>query len=187
MLSQCCIFASVFISLIILANSAFASYARCMVTTFSKLSEVRKAHRSKRIVLALGTFDILHPAHVTYLHAAKAYGDVLVVTLKNDEQVRAHKGNERPIVPAADRVLMVASLKPVDYALIGAAGDLYMSGLNTAKALNPDVVALGPDWGPAVISDWQRDMPDIDVVVVENPISRSTTAIIEKIKKASLL
>ena len=158
-----------------------------MVTSFGVLAGVRKAHQDKRIVLAFGTFDILHPAHVAYLHAAKAYGDILVVTLKSDDQVRAHKGKERPIITEADRVEMVASLKPVDYALIGAEGDLYVSALSTAKALGPDVVALGPDWGPAVISAWQRDMPDAQVIIVENPISRSTTAIIEKIKKAPLL
>jgi rfaE bifunctional protein nucleotidyltransferase chain/domain len=154
-----------------------------MVISFNTLTEIRNAHRDKSIVLALGTFDILHPAHVAYLNAAKKYGDILVVTLKSDEQVRAHKGDKRPVVTESDRVFMVASLKPVDYALVGAEGDLYISALNTAKALRPDVVALGPDWGPAVISDWQRDVPDMDIVVVDNPVSRSTTAIIEKIRK----
>lgn len=154
-----------------------------MVISFAKLADIRKENEDKRIVLALGTFDIIHPAHVAYLNAAKQHGDILVVTLKSDEQVRAHKGQTRPVIPESDRVFMIASLKPVDYALIGAEGGLYDAAIKTAKALEPDVVALAPNWGPPVLADWRRDLPDAEIVIAEHSVKGSTTAIIERIKK----
>lgn len=153
-----------------------------MVTSLNRLAGIREQHRNRRIVLALGTFDIIHPAHIAYLNAAKEHGDLLVVTLKSDEQVRAHKGVARPVVSESNRVFVVANLKPVDYALVGAEGDLYAAALNTAKALKPDVVALGPDWGPSVMPDWQRDLPNTEIVIAYHTVEGSTTAIIQNIK-----
>ena len=36
---------------------------------------------SKKIVLAGGVFDIIHPGHIHTLNAAKALGDILVVAI----------------------------------------------------------------------------------------------------------
>ena len=48
----------------------------------------------KKIVLAGGVFDIIHPGHIHTLNAAKALGDVLVVAIATDST--AEKMKKRP-------------------------------------------------------------------------------------------
>jgi cytidyltransferase-like protein len=50
-----------------------------------------------RVVFANGCFDILHVGHVRYLEAARGCGDLLVVGINGDEQVRLLKGEGRPL------------------------------------------------------------------------------------------
>ncbi|MGQ9779427.1 MAG: adenylyltransferase/cytidyltransferase family protein [Bacillota bacterium] len=99
----------------------------------------------KRIVLTNGCFDLLHVGHLRYLAAAKALGDVLMVGVNADEEVRRQKGPARPFVPAEERVELVAGLVPVDYAFIfgePTAAELLL-------AIRPDVYVKGGDYTPA--------------------------------------
>ncbi|MHA1679090.1 MAG: adenylyltransferase/cytidyltransferase family protein, partial [Promethearchaeota archaeon] len=43
-------------------------------------------------VLCFGTFDILHPGHVSFLKQARKYGNYLVVVVARDENVKKIKG-----------------------------------------------------------------------------------------------
>jgi len=61
-----------------------------------------------RLVLTNGCYDILHPGHVQRLHAASRFGDILIVTLDADEDVRRAKG--RLSFAWRDRALLVACL-----------------------------------------------------------------------------
>jgi rfaE bifunctional protein nucleotidyltransferase chain/domain len=67
---------------------------------------------------ANGVFDLLHVGHVRYLQAAAAEADRLIVAVNDDASVRALKGAERPILPAADRAELVAAVRGVDYVVI---------------------------------------------------------------------
>lgn len=67
---------------------------------------------------ANGVFDLLHVGHVRYVQAAAAQADRLIVAVNDDESVRALKGPGRPILTAADRAELVASLRGVDYVVI---------------------------------------------------------------------
>ena len=69
----------------------------------------------KTVVFTNGCFDLLHRGHVTYLEAARALGDVLIVAVNSDRSVRALKGPKRPITHAQDRALVLAALACVDY------------------------------------------------------------------------
>ena len=42
-------------------------------------------NKEKKIVLAGGVFDIIHPGHIHTLNAAKALGDILVVAIATDK------------------------------------------------------------------------------------------------------
>jgi rfaE bifunctional protein nucleotidyltransferase chain/domain len=66
------------------------------------------------IVLTSGTFDLVHIGHARYLEKAKEYGEVLIVGVDSDDKVRKRKGNDRPVVPEAERVQMLAHLRAVD-------------------------------------------------------------------------
>jgi rfaE bifunctional protein nucleotidyltransferase chain/domain len=98
----------------------------------------------RRVVLTNGCFDLLHVGHVHYLEQARALGDALIVGVNGDASVRRLKGPGRPLVPAAERVALVAALAAVDLALLFE--EDTADGL--LAALRPDVYAKGGDWGP---------------------------------------
>jgi D-beta-D-heptose 7-phosphate kinase/D-beta-D-heptose 1-phosphate adenosyltransferase len=75
----------------------------------------RLRRRGVRVVFTNGVFDLLHAGHVRLLVAARALGDCLVVGVNSDASVRRLKGKGRPIIPLAERMEMLAGLKPVDY------------------------------------------------------------------------
>ena len=67
------------------------------VLTLDELSDLTADLKSqgKKIVQCHGCFDLLHPGHVMHFKAAKAFGDILVVSLTEDMYV--NKGPDRPI------------------------------------------------------------------------------------------
>lgn len=67
---------------------------------------------------ANGVFDLLHVGHVRYLQAAAAEADRLIVAINDDDSVRRLKGPSRPVLSAAARAEIVASLRGVDYVVI---------------------------------------------------------------------
>ena len=66
-----------------------------------------------RIVLTQGVYDMLHEGHAKYLENARSYGDILIVGVDSDELTRKRKGPNRPIVPQAERLQMLAHLRSV--------------------------------------------------------------------------
>ncbi len=79
-----------------------------------KVEELRKS--GKTVVQSHGVFDLIHPGIIKHLNMAKKQGDVLVVTVIKDKDVR--RGPGRPVFPEKFRVENVASLAQVDYACI---------------------------------------------------------------------
>jgi len=91
-------------------------------------------------VMATGVFDILHLGHLHYLEESKKLGDELVVVVATDSTVRKRK--HEPITPEKMRCELVASLKPVDKAVLGReGGDIF----EIVKDLRPDIITLGYD------------------------------------------
>ena len=90
------------------------------------------------VVVATGTFDLLHPGHVLYLEQSRALGDELVVIVARDLNVR-HK--PKPVLPEVQRCKMVQSLKVVDRAILGEESDIF----RTIEELRPDIITLGFD------------------------------------------
>jgi FAD synthetase len=89
-----------------------------------------------RRVVATGTFDILHPGHIFYLQESKKLGDELFVIVARDENVK-HKPH--PILSEDQRLTMVASLKPVDHAILGDHTDMF----RPIKEIRPDIITIG--------------------------------------------
>ncbi len=82
----------------------------------SWVDQQRRAGRT--IAFANGVFDLLHVGHVRYLEGARREGDVLVVAVNDDATVRALKGPDRPVLPAADRAELVAALRCADAVVV---------------------------------------------------------------------
>jgi FAD synthetase len=90
------------------------------------------------VVVAQGTFDLLHPGHLHYLRDAAAMGDYLVVIVARSENV-THKA--KPVVSGPQRRELVAGLEPVDEARLGHPEDIFVP----IEELEPAVIALGFD------------------------------------------
>lgn len=96
-----------------------------------------------KTVMAFGTFDLLHPGHVSYLAQAKALGDRLVVVIATDANVKRIKGKS-PVNSQDERKELVGSLRIVDEAVVGFEEDM----ISSVERIKPDVVALGYDQKP---------------------------------------
>ncbi|MDI6904306.1 MAG: FAD synthase [Candidatus Bathyarchaeia archaeon] len=106
----------------------------------------RKEKRKRKIVLASGTFDLLHLEHVKYLEEAKKTGGrnaELIVIVARDSTVEKRRGT-KPIIPENQRRALVDSLKVVDEAILGYEEfDIE----KVIEKIKPDVIALGYDRG----------------------------------------
>jgi D-glycero-beta-D-manno-heptose 1-phosphate adenylyltransferase len=100
----------------------------------------RAAGRS--VVFTNGVFDLVHPCHVSYLAAARAEGDVLIVAVNSDRSVQANKGPSRPILPEQERAELLAALDVVDAVVIFD----DETPATIVAALQPDVLVKGADW-----------------------------------------
>lgn len=141
------------------------------------LSKKLKAAR-KKIVFTNGCFDILHPGHVSLFAFARSKGDVLVVGVNSDKSIHWIKGPQRPIVGLKDRLEVLAALRSVDY--------LIPFDTPTPEALvasiKPDVMVKGGDWKVKDIAGHQYAKKTLLFPI---KAGRSTTNIVEKIKKLS--
>lgn len=102
------------------------------------------AHRAagKKVVFTNGCFDVLHAGHVSYLRQARACGDLLVVGLNADASVSRLKGDDRPVNPLDDRLLVLSELESVDYVVVF---EVDTPGA-LIEAVRPDVLAKGADY-----------------------------------------
>jgi rfaE bifunctional protein nucleotidyltransferase chain/domain len=137
----------------------------------------------KKIVFTNGVFDLLHPGHVRYLHAARSLGDALIVGINSDRSARAlQKGPDRPINAAADRAEVLAALASVDATVIFDEDTPY----EIIAAVQPDVLVKGADW--AVGSIVGADLVEArggQVVRIPVADGYSTTAILRRVSGSS--
>ena len=106
----------------------------------ARLSRWRQA--DQRIVFTNGCFDLLHPGHVSLLHQARQLGDRLVVGLNTDASIRRLKGDQRPILPGADRAAILSALEDVDMVVFFDED----TPLNLIEGLKPDILVKGADY-----------------------------------------
>jgi FAD synthetase len=98
----------------------------------------------KRVVLASGTFDLLHLGHVRFLEEAKKAGGKdaeLIVIVARDSTVKARK-RKKPVMSEDQRRALVESLKVVDEAILGLE-DFSID--DVIEKIKPDVIAVGHD------------------------------------------
>lgn len=152
------------------------------VTTTEKLApnlaELR--HQGERIVITNGCFDLLHAGHVAYLQAAKALGDRLIVAVNDDASIRRLKGNKRPYVPLASRMMLLAALDCVDW-VVSFSEDTPIA---TLQQLRPDILVKGPDYKPdEIVGKAEVEAQGGRVAIVTHDhLDISTSLIGEKIK-----
>ena len=129
------------------------------------------------VVMAGGSFDIIHPGHLETLEQARALGDSLIVSVARDATFRKNKKKE-PLHREALRQKLVSSLRIVDAAVLGSEHDI----LETAFMIKPDIVALGYDQahdGQSIQSDLAKRGLNVKVFRLKSSIPEiKTTSIL---------
>lgn len=116
--------------------------AREKISSLEDLAAVAQEGRKsgKRIILAHGTFDLLHMGHVRHLEQARELGDILLVTLTADKFV--NKGPGRPVFTDLLRAEMAAALACVERVAINNAA----TAENVIRIVKPDIYVKGSDY-----------------------------------------
>jgi D-beta-D-heptose 7-phosphate kinase/D-beta-D-heptose 1-phosphate adenosyltransferase len=151
------------------------------IRTLDELLVELAAHREAghRVVLTNGCFDVVHAGHVAYLRQAKQLGDVLVVAINSDEEVRRQKGEGRPIYPRAERMEILAEFGCIDYVITFPEPTAH----EIIRKVRPDVYAKGGDYAPEQINEIAllREM-EIEVHVLAHRPGLGSRHTIEKLR-----
>ena len=132
----------------------------------------------KKIVLAGGVFDIIHPGHIHTLNAAKALGDVLVVAIATDKTAQKMK-KRTPLHNQELRCELVSCLSMVDKAVIGHEDDIF----KTVKEIEPNIIVLGYDQihqEKFIDEGCKRINLNVDIVRLQSPVPELSSSEIEK-------
>jgi rfaE bifunctional protein nucleotidyltransferase chain/domain len=115
------------------------------IKTLHELGAICRTLRAegKQIVQCHGVFDLMHPGHVRHFEAARAQGDVLVVTVTPDRFV--NKGPGRPVFNERLRSESVAALGSVAFVAITETA----SAEDVIRLLRPAVYVKGSDYTDA--------------------------------------
>jgi rfaE bifunctional protein nucleotidyltransferase chain/domain len=130
----------------------------------------------KRIVLANGCFDLFHVGHIRYLAGAKALGEILIVGINSDAQVRNLKGGNRPFMPENERAEIVSAIGCVDFVTIFDEPTVE----ELIRAIRPDFHAKGTDYTTETVPE--REIVRAcggRVAIVGDPKDHSSTDLIE--------
>jgi len=142
----------------------------------AKIAEARRDDAV--IVLANGCFDLFHVGHIRYLAGAKMLGDVLIVGINSDVQVRKIKGANRPFMPENERAEIISALRFVDYVTIFDEPTVE----ELIRAIRPDFHAKGTDYTPDTVPEREivRECGG-QTAIVGDPKNHSSTEMIERV------
>jgi len=140
----------------------------------------RVAALPRPLVFTNGCFDVLHRGHVTYLAQARALGASLVIGVNSDASVkRLGKGDDRPINPEQDRMMVLAALESVSM-VVKFDED---TPLDLILACKPDVLVKGGDWRTEnIVGASETQSRGGTVHSIPFLHERSTTALLKKIR-----
>ena len=94
------------------------------------------------IVLVGGCFDVVHLGHIIFLEKAKEKGDILVILLESDENIKKNKGQNRPINSQENRAKFLTKLKMVDYVVKLPEMKSDDEYFNILSKINPKIIAV---------------------------------------------
>lgn len=88
------------------------------IIAYKNLKELLKKIEPRTKVLVGGCFDILHPGHLAFLKASKKQGDILIVALEANKNVKRLKGGCRPVNTQAIRAEILSAISFIDYIVL---------------------------------------------------------------------
>lgn len=159
--------------------------------TFEELPLVREKIKDKKIIFCSGCFDLFHAGHVLFFEDCKKLGDILVVGVGPDADLKNYKGEKRPILNENIRLKMASSVNPVDYALVLPpaldSGNLLDPLYEIFGKLKPDIYAINNDafdipYREKICQNFNIKLVILDRWCPPEFENISTTKIINKIK-----
>ncbi len=153
-----------------------------IVEDYEALAKVVNGLRAinHKIVVTIGSWDLLHIGHVRYLRKARDYGDILVVGVDSDRTIKLYKGELRPVVPYDERCEMLTYQSCVD--LVTPVDDVDEKGkweYGLVKAIHPDVfVAVEDSYPQEQLDDIKRHVGEL-IVLPRQAETTSTTKMIQ--------
>ena len=165
-------------------------YKNKLVEDYDRLLRLTNALREldNKIVVTIGSWDMLHIGHVRYLIAGKNSGNILVVGTDSDRVVKKTKGAHRPIIPEEERMEMLSYQFPVDF--VTGIDDMDKQGrwkCGLLKRIKPDVFIAVE--GDSYSSRQKREIRKYCgklIVLPRQAENTSSTAIIQEALKKNL-
>ena len=119
-----------------------------------------------------GVFDMFHIGHLNILRNARLHCDRLIAGVVSDEMAERAKG-QLPVVPLAERLEIVRSVRYVDEAVVESVPDK----VEMWRQLRFDVIIKGDDWrGTPKGLALERTMADVGVEVAYLPYTAHTSS-----------
>ena len=130
----------------------------------------------KKVLYTGGTFDLFHYGHVNFLKQCKLIADQVVVSLNQDDFIKAFKG-KAPVLTYKEREASLLGCKYVNRVVENIEGnDSKVSILN----VGPNIIAIGDDWAKkdyysqmSFTQDW---LDEHEIVLVYIPYTRGISS-----------
>lgn len=139
-----------------------------------------------KIVVTIGSWDMLHVGHVRYLMKAKEQGDVLIVGTDSDRGIKSYKDPSRPMVCQEERLEMLSYLECVDFTIV--VDDIDGQGkweYGLIDLIKPDIfVAVEGSYPDEQIEDIKKYCEEVRML--PRQAETSTSNLIHKVMKEFL-
>jgi len=134
----------------------------------------------EKVVLATGVFDLLEAGDARYLATARTLGTRLIVAVYGDDAAARLEGPGRPVVPAADRARLVASLRAADLVVVfeEPTVDRLLEELRPAVNARP----AGHHSAPVREHAAARAL-EIEVAIAGEPEARASRDLVERVRE----
>jgi D-beta-D-heptose 7-phosphate kinase / D-beta-D-heptose 1-phosphate adenosyltransferase len=160
------------------------------IITLEEAKEIKQNNEGKSLVLMTGCFDVIHFGHIDYFRFAKKQGDILIVGIENDQNIKINKGDHRPIFNFLQRAKVLSELESIDYIFENKKVVSFDSD-KADKVFLDIMMAIKPD---ILISHSLKDetkkrkgllcqKADIELRIDESDKTTSSTEIIDHVKE----
>ncbi len=124
-----------------------------------------------RIGYTAGVFDLFHIGHLNLLRNARGMCDKLIVGVTSDE-LATYKG-KYPVIPFADRVEIVRSIRYVDAVV----AQTDMDKLAMCKKLKAGVLFVGDDWYQSPKwQEYEKEFAAAGIEIMYFPYTRGVSS-----------
>lgn len=126
----------------------------------------------KRIGYTTGVYDLFHIGHLNIFKRAKMHCDYLIVGVTTDELCKARK-NKYPVIPYAERVEIVKSIRYVDEVVPQTSMDKFEAW----NRLRFNVMFVGDDWkGTDMWNKLEEQFSRLGVEIIYFPYTQQTSS-----------